>query len=173
LPFHDYRLPGAYFVTICTFKRDLLFGAIRQNEIVLNEFGHAVEETWRSVAKHFPDWRADSFVVMPNHFHGILLIEREPDVTAGVGARHDAPLRPFAPGRRVLLRGSLGAVVIQFKSAAARHINILRGTPGASVWQRNYYERVLRGDRELLLAREYIRDNPARWAQDPNHRTAP
>lgn len=82
---------------------------------------------------------------------------------------HDAPLRPDYPRRPVLLPGSLGAIVLQFKSAAAKRINEMRKSPGAPVWQRNYYERVVRNEEDLMRIREYIFDNPRKWAEDPDN----
>jgi REP element-mobilizing transposase RayT len=169
LPFHDYRLPGAYFVTICTFDRSSLFGHVSDGEMRLNDLGALVERCWHEIPVHQPAWRVDSFVVMPNHFHGILISEHQ---FGRVVAPDDAPLRPFVPGKPVLLPGSLGAAVLQFKSASGRLINAARQTPGAKVWQRSYYERVLR-ENELPRCQEYIRDNPAKWETDPNYAHSP
>ena len=94
---------------------------------------------------------------MPNHFHGIVTI-------TDVGGGGDRPVAPTGPGPR-----SVGAMVAGFKSAAGRRINAIRGTPGASVWQRNYYEHVIRYEAVLDVIRRYIAENPARWAEDPEN----
>ncbi len=109
----------------------------------------------------------DAFVVMPNHVHGIIgIIGGGTTPADGVGAHGRAPLRggiAFRPPK------SLGALVAGFKCAVTTRINRHRGTPGAKVWQRGYYERVLRDERELGIARRYIADNPLRWPLDRLH----
>jgi putative transposase len=116
---------------------------------------------------HFRNVTLDAFIVMPNHFHGILVVHagHEPD---NVGAQHAAPLHlpvpasSHKPAGRVI-PGSLGAIVGSFKSATTRRINLVNRTVGKVLWQRNYYDRILRNDRELFLARRYVRSNPIRW----------
>jgi REP element-mobilizing transposase RayT len=112
----DYSQNGAYFVTICTYKRQLLFGDIIQGEMNLNQFGLIVDEYWRLIPTHFSNVAADlnAWVVMPNHIHGIVVIDD--------GARHASPVHKPA---------TLGVIIGSFKSAVARKINILRRTPGA------------------------------------------
>ena len=189
---YDYSLAGAYFVTICAIQRECLFGDVVDGRVVLNEMGNAAAECWQAIPGHFPNVELDTFVTMPNHVHGIIAIN---DVSP-VGAQHAAPgfsapgfsapvpglHRPktraqhAAPlrGRGGLLSknvapGSLGAIIRSFKSAATKHINALRNTPGVPVWQRNYFERVIRDDREMDAVRRYIVDNPAKWNEDENH----
>jgi putative transposase len=113
----------------------------------------------------------DEWIVMPNHVHGIIIVlddRLRPSAnhvrsTGSVGADHDPPLPPQASP------GSLGVIVRQFKGAVTRNITVLRRTPGAPVWQRNYYERVIRNGRELNAIREYIIGNPTNWSDDPEH----
>jgi REP element-mobilizing transposase RayT len=121
----------------------------------------AVEEAWHQIPFHFPNARLDESVVMPNHVHGIVWIVGANTV---VGAQHAAPL----PAARTpaVKQGSLGAIVRSFKAAAAKRVNEIRGTPGASVWQRNYYERVIRNEDELGSSRDYIHVNPLKWELD-------
>lgn len=176
LPAYDYRQPGAYFVTVCAFERRCIF-----EDLLLRR---VVERTWLSAVDETTCLESGDFVVMPNHVHGVVWI-RTP-----VGARHsespylpeapsdwqnDIPEMAAGPGASPLQRlaipqaGSLGAIVGSFKSVSARRINRLYRTPGAPVWQRNYYERVIRDERELAAIREYILDNPRKWADDPNN----
>ena len=152
LPGHDYRSPGAYFVTACTHGGACILES--------SEFQAVVGETWKEIPLHFPHTRPDEFVVMPNHVHGIVWIL---DTESAVGAQHAAPLRGDIPTVRP---GSLGAIVRSFKSAAAKRINQIRGTLGAPVWQRNYYERVVRSEDELDRIREYVGLNPLKWQFD-------
>jgi REP element-mobilizing transposase RayT len=141
---YDYTQPGAYFVTLVTHGRELTF-----DDSVLCR---VAETMWQRIPRHFPFVELDECVVMPNHVHGILVIVDQ-------NANNDTP--PSGPAS-----GSLGAIVGNFKSVTARRINRIRKTPGTPVWQRNYYERVIRNERELNAIRQYIRDNPAHWAED-------
>jgi REP element-mobilizing transposase RayT len=170
LPGHDYASPGAYFVTVCTHAKQPLF----ENALIAT----AVENAWRALPEHFSHIRTDGFVIMPNHIHGILWLTDE----RNVGARHASPLRRRHRTDDALLAAahgfasrSLAAVVASFKSAATKRANELRSTPGAPLWQRNYYERVIRNEEELRRVREYIELNPSRWQFDrdnPCHETS-
>ena len=159
----DYAEPGAYFVTICTYRRVHLFGRVVDGVMELNEFGEIVRACWDELPTHFPRVELDAFVVLPNHIHGIIVIIAD-DI---VGATHASPLHPRGPAPH-----SLGAIVGSFKSAVTRRINVLRETPGARVWQRNYWEHIIRnavranGRSPLHAIRRYIVYNPARWAWD-------
>lgn len=161
LPGYDYASPGAYFVTVCAYRRECTLD--------VPELRTVLEETWRQTPLHFPHVTTDSLVVMPNHVHGIVWVLERGVV---VGAQHAAPL-PVQP-RLAVRPGSLGAIVRSFKSASARRVNELRHTPGARVWQRNYYERVIRDEDELSRIREYVRLNPLQWELDREnpHRAA-
>ncbi len=160
LPEYDYTQPGAYFVTICTYRRACLFGHIAGGVMRLNAFGEIVREEWFRTAQVRPNVELyePEFVIMPNHIHGIIWI------TETVGARRRRAPTVERFGRPV--PGSLPTIVRAFKSAVTRRINILRGTPGAPVWQRNYWEHVIRNERALNAIRRYILANPARWHLD-------
>ena len=154
---YDYTQPGAYFVTICTHGRAMLFGRVVDGEMALNAYGEIVREEWFRTAQVRPyvELFPDEFVVMPNHIHGIVWI---------VGAtRRVAPTNGHPHGP---VPGSLGAIIGQFKSIVTKRINALRGTPGAPVWQRNYYEYIIRTERALDAIRRYIAANPLRWDLD-------
>ena len=165
LPHHDYG-GGLYFVTICTHGRVLLFGDIVDGVMRPNTFGSIVWEEWMRTEEIRTEVVLDAFVVMPNHIHGIIGIVDGATITDGVGAHGRAPLRCGIACRRPK---SLGAFVAGFKSAVTKRINTMRGTPSGKVWQRNYWERVLRDERELHIARRYVRDNPLRWHLDRCH----
>jgi len=145
LPGYDYAQPGAYFVTIVSHGRELLFGAIVDGEMQPNACGEAVQRVWFELPEHYPQFRRDAFVVMPNHVHGIVVIEDEPSSSR---------------------RAGLAEVVRGFKTFSARRVNGLRGTAGVSIWQRNHYERVIRDDRELDRVRADIGANPSGWTED-------
>jgi len=139
----DYRTPNAYFVTICTLLRQPLFGSAVDGRIELNGLGEVVENTWLEIPRHFPQCEIDEFVVMPDHFHGVLAIVR--DVFEPPPARHASRLR----AQDGVEAGSLSAIVGAFKSAVTRRVNAMRGTRGGLVWQEGFYDRIVRSDREL------------------------
>jgi len=187
---YDYRGAGAYFVTICSFQRECLFGEVVDGEVRLTPFGEIVREEWLNTAALRPHVDLDAFVVMPNHFHAVIFIMHVDDAhdvrpatenESFVGAHRRAPGtydggmgRPHIGGAHIgapLRRqsGSLGSIVAGFKSAATKRINTLRDNPGCPVWQRNYYDRVIRTEKELANIRQYIADNPAKWDLDENN----
>jgi REP element-mobilizing transposase RayT len=156
LPEYDYSGPGRYFVTVCTADRRCLFGAVAGERMTLNEYGLLVETCWRAIPEHFAHIELDDFVVMPDHVHGIV------GIVEPVGATHGSP-----PGTaRGPMRRSLGAIVGTFKTAVGQRINRLRGTAGTAVWQRGYYEHIIRNEQALDAIRRYIAENPLRWGED-------
>ena len=159
LPHWDYAESGAYFVTLCTFERARLFGAVRDDQMGLNRIGEIVAEEWLRSAEIRSEVELDDFVVMPNHLHAIVFIVRNGSDDGPAGGR------PFSG----TANRSLSALIQGFKASATKRINQLRRDGGSPVWQRNYYERVLRNDRELGRAREYVLDNPRKWAEDKNN----
>lgn len=153
---YDYAQAGAYFVTICTADRQGPLGWVEGTEMRLSALGQIAEACWQVIPEHFEDVELDAYVVMPNHVHGIVVI--------GDGrARHASPLpaRPQGLGRR-----SVGSIVGAYKSSVCRRVNAIGGTPGAVLWQRNYYEHVIRNERQLSRIRRYIAENPANWMLD-------
>jgi putative transposase len=177
---YDYRETGAYFVTICTVGRTCILGSIGET-VELSPLGKIVEEAWSNLPSHYPGVELDEFTVMPNHVHGIIGLVDMADRGRGAGLKpaptvdSDRMVEPGpisastvgagfkpAPGEST----PLSEIVRGFKTFSARRINQHRGTPGRPVWQRNYYERVIRSDRELKVIRTYIAENPSRWAED-------
>ena len=163
---YDYATPGAYFVTVCTHERECLFGDIVDGVMRLNDAGRMVNDSWQRIVTHFIGVEIDQFVIMPNHFHGIVTTvgagSPRPNLTNQGGGTNQG-------GETPPLRGvTLGQIVGYFKYQSTKYINQTRNTPGTPVWQRNYYERVIRDDRELATIRQYIADNPAKWAEDEN-----
>jgi len=145
---YDYSQPGSYFVTVCTSGKAPLFGEIVEGEMVLNEVGEMVEKCWSAIPDHFENIELDKFVVMPNHIHGIIVIYPDDDNNT-VGARHASPLHLYKTKIHGPKSNSIGAIISSFKSVATKQINLLRKTTGQPLWQRNYYERVIRDEREL------------------------
>jgi putative transposase len=156
----DYTQPGAYFITIVTSQRDEIYGEISNGEMRLNQFGEIVRTEWLKTVdiRSNVELRKDEFVIMPNHLHGIIWIVDK----RGGATRRVAPTK----GSRILEAGSIGAIMAQFKSITAKRINDLRGTPGIPVWQRNYFEHIIRDEIEFGTIRNYIQDNPLKWQED-------
>jgi putative transposase len=159
---YDYSQSGAYFVTMCAWQRECLFGEIKDGEILLNAYGELVMKCWNDLPNHYHHARLDEFVVMPNHVHGIIMI----NVGAGLKPAlfekaQGAGLKP-APTRQ----HGLQEIVRAFKSFSSRRINDMRNTTDIPVWQRNYYEHIIRDERELHTIREYIKYNPLKWDED-------
>jgi REP element-mobilizing transposase RayT len=152
---YDYSQAGAYFVTICTHNHMLFFEDDRIRGIA--------EQCWLEIPRHFQDIELDEWVVMPNHLHGIIIIT---DARRGTACR--APTSVIERFGKPI-SGSLPTIIRSFKSAATKRINDLRGTTRAPVWQRNYYEHVIRNEDELNRLRRYILDNPVQWNIDENN----
>lgn len=173
---YDYTQAGAYFITICTKDRECLLGKVVNGMVQLNETGRLVESIWLQTAMARPGIELDAYVIMPNHFHAIFLIHESPGVA---GATHrvaptknhssaaEKPRRPAGP-----MAGSVGAVIAQFKSLVTKRIYATRQHLGGSVWQRNYYEHVIRDEESLNRIREYIATNAKRWDLDRENRQA-
>ena len=155
---YDYTQPGAYFVTVCAHDRRDVWGKVRGGEVSLNGLGRIIEDCWGEVPAHFPHVRLDQYCVMPNHLHGILSIAH-----AGRGTIYRAPT---PEGFSQPVAGSLPTVIRTFKAAVTRHARKTVQGGSIRVWQRGYFERVIRDERELHLAREYIANNPAKWDLD-------
>ena len=169
---YDYSTAGAYFVTVCVKDRQCLFGNIVDGEMGLNVYGREVDTCWDSITGHFAYVRLDAFVVMPNHVHGIIVITGNND---DVGARHAVPLQNIRRFGKPA-SGSLSTIIRSFKSAVTKRINEVRNTNGATLWQRNYYEHVVRDEDELDRIRQYVSDNQLKWERDrenPNSRPQP
>ena len=149
---YDYSQAGMYFVTACTEGRASLFGEVIHDEMHVNDAGKAVETVWDSLPRHYPHIVLDAFVVMTNHMHGILAIA---PMETGVNAA------PTAHG--------LPEIVRAFKTFSSRRINEIRQTQGSKIWQRSFWDRVIRNDDELSLIREYIQNNPVQWMLDRLH----
>jgi len=160
LPDYDYTTPGGYFVTVCTDNRTCFFGNIVNGTMQLSDFGFIVQKVWVEIPLHFRQVNLDEFIVMPNHLHGIL------HLNTVVEATHASPLQENGPVKRTLPSGSLGAIIGSFKAAASKQINVLNSISRESIWQRNYYEHIIRNESSLEKIREYICNNPLRWHLD-------
>ena len=156
---YDYAQPGMYFFTICSYRPQLLFGDVINGEMNLNELGEIVFDEWRKSATIRCELELDEFIVMPNHVHAIIVLK----AMNFVGATGRSPSRS-GPSKH-----SLGAFIAGFKSAVTKRVNAVRGTSEIKIWQRNYYEHVIRDEESLSRIREYIVNNPAQWDADPEN----
>jgi putative transposase len=159
---YDYSQSGAYFVTVVTQARISLFGNVNDGQLELNDAGQMVQTCWREISEHYPGVETDVFIVMPNHVHGIIFL---------VGAGPCACPSEVGQPRGVAPTLSLPDIVQRFKSLTTkRYTEGVRKLQWSSfparLWQRNYYEHVIRDEESLNRIREYILNNPAQWAFD-------
>jgi REP element-mobilizing transposase RayT len=139
---YDYTTPGVYFVTICSHNRIPLFGNIESGVMNLSLFGEAVSVTWQNLPQFF-NVRLDEYTIMPNHLHGILWIN---------------------PPENDQSQSSFISIIKSFKSLSSKRIH--QSGFSEVVWQRSYYETIIRNKDQLNAAREYIKNNPINWAKD-------
>ena len=137
----------AYFITLCAFQSQPHLGSLTNGLVELTEAGRMAEICWQGIPDHVPEVHLDAYVVMPNHFHGILMID----------SHSPQPADPH----------SLSAVIRSFKAAATNRVNHLKAAPGASLWQPSYHARLVKTRPTLVGLRQYIRDNPRAWLSDP------
>ncbi len=173
----DYSKPGAYFVTIVAWQRERLFGEIVDGEMILNRNGQIVRDAWFDLKNHYGHLELGAFVIMPNHAHGIIVLIDDgrggSSMSGGVilpgesnaGMVH-LPSNQARPYVKTKPRHGLPEIIRAFKSFSARRINRLRRTDGIPVWQRNYYEHIIRNEREMDNITRYIETNPFRWNDD-------
>ena len=167
---YDYSRAGAYFVSICTKDRKCLFGDIENQEMALNDAGRMVDKWYVELENKFKDIRCDEYIIMPNHFHAI--IQNIGPVGADLCVCPDDHRHGHTSGEHI---GSpLHRVIQWFKTMTTNEY--IRGVkqygwvpfPGR-LWQRNYYEHIVRKENEMSRIREYIRNNPAQWATDKDN----
>jgi len=142
---YGYRQPGVYFVTLCAAHRTCRFGRIEGHEMVISAQGHIVQAAWCWLQEQYPYVELDTWVTMPNHVHGLLL------------------LTPSQEGERTK---PLGQLIGAFKTISTKLIHALPGHETVIIWQRDFYERVIRSEEELDRARTYITQNVLQWALD-------
>jgi putative transposase len=164
---YNYAQAGMYYVTLCTQWRTHLFGEVLEDRMVLNAAGQMVKSLWETLPNHYPAITLDAFVIMPNHIHGIIFIVGDALVaslnktTTGVIGENKKPLIVTPQGR------PLPVIMDRFKSSTTVHyIHGVRKegwTPfDRKLWQRSYYDRIIRTDDELTMVRDYIALNPAK-----------
>jgi putative transposase len=149
----DYASSGAYFVTICAKDRRCLFGVVVNEMMHLGPAGSVVENAWISLADRYSHASLDEYIIMPNHMHGIIVLQ-----SVRRGGSRTAPTSTRKP---------LGRLIGAFKTISTKEINRLCGTTGRTIWQRGYYDHIIRNEEDLDNIRRYIQNNPLNWALDP------
>jgi len=165
---HDYASAGAYYVTIVVWHRECLFGEVVNREMRLSKFGLVAKQQWEKLPKRFPNIELGAYMIMPNHMHGIIVI------TDGRGTAENLHVLDGESSRRAPtqeqyqkpVKGSIPTMIRSYKSAVSYRINLMRGSDGVPVWQRNYYEHVIRNQTDLQNKTDYIDANPLLWDED-------
>ncbi len=152
---YDYAQAGAYFVTICVFRKRCVFGRVQHDVMNLNRFGFMARDCWLEIPQHYPTVELDEWQVMPNHMHGILVI------TDNTNANQPAK---FGESKR----GSLATIINRYKGAVTRQISEARQTK-TKVWQDGFHDHIIHNERELDSIRRYIIENPLHWATDKHY----
>lgn len=175
---HDYSSAGFYFITTCVHQRQCLLGEVAAGQMNLNELGKIVDHEWRRSQQIRPEFQFHEWVVMPNHFHAIIEIPPVPQQPPPVGTTRrssgqatrqsssSAQPQGVIPADQSMRPKSISSLMAGFKSTTARQINQTRQTPGAPLWQRRFYDRIIRNETALQTIRQYIANNPASWFQD-------
>jgi putative transposase len=214
---YDYSFPNWYYITICAHEKRNLFGKINNGKMILNKFGYVVEEEWIQTKEIRKYVDLDYYIIMPNHLHGIIIIEQSIDdagatrryeskdlygrgelnsptgdksgriqyvptnnklkspshTTKNVGATRrvaqnndDRAIQRIAPTRQTLIPNSLGSIIGQFKSKVTKRLRELSGNSDLKIWQRNYYEHIIRNEIDLQNIRKYTKLNPLKWEID-------
>jgi putative transposase len=164
-PFWDYSLDGFYYITICAFKRKMIFGHIENHEMILSPIGKIVSNNWNKSFQIRQELFCDVFVIMPDHLHAILRINNDGHV---VGTHGRASLQQQQQQHGVAYRSpkSISSFVACFKSAATKQINEFRKTPFEPVWQPRFHDHIIRNHEEYNRIRDYIIENPEKWKED-------
>lgn len=158
---YDYSHTGVYFITLCTDRRECLFGEIIHRTMQLNQLGEIVAEEWLKSVEIRQEIELDNWVIMPNHFHAIVIIDR---------ARSGLDKCPLPKTDKIHMKPrSLSSLVAGFKSSVTRRINQTRNNPEYPVWQRNYYDRIIRDTESWEKIYNYIDANPENWEIDRLH----
>jgi len=154
---YDYSSCGAYFITICTHKKENIFGEIHNGQVLLNDTGKIANKYWLEIPSHYPNVILDSYIIMPNHIHGIIHIINDCNIPP-VGANNHSPLYSSHGTSK-----SVGAIIRGYKIGVTKWFrdNLNR----RNLWQRNYYEKIIRNRESLINIRQYITDNPSRTGE--------
>ena len=166
LPNYDYSINGYYFVTICTHQKFCYFGNIVDAQMQFSQVGRIALKNWQDMPNHFDGVYLDEYVIMPNHVHGIIIIDKpRRDVACYVSTINDdvnKTMSNLSPKP-----GTLSAIVRSYKSSVTHWCR--KNDDDIFYWQPRFYDRIIRNERELNNVRQYIINNPAKWTEDENY----
>lgn len=170
---YDYSQAGDYFVTICTYKHHNIFGYVCDGKMVLSEYGKIVDTEWLRSEEIRNEIKIDKYIIMPNHIHGILVID---DLFVGsygntTANEENCNKRTYSHTSLRSPSGTIGAMVRGFKSSVTTKINCLRKTPQQPIWQRNYYDHIIRNETDYQRIWEYIDTNVLKWELDEYYKS--
>ena len=161
---YDYSLAGAYFVTVVAYQRSSIFGEVANGEVKLNRYGSIAFQQWIRLGKGSKHSSFPTFIIMPNHVHAIVCIVRGAGVEFEYKFSGNTPLHPYHIP--IATPGSLGAIVRAHKASVTSRINVLRRKTEPPIWQRNYYDHIVRNEKEYEYIWIYIEYNPINWSDD-------
>ena len=171
----DYSRNGNYFVTICVKNRECVLGQIEHGKVILSAIGNIAEYCWLEIPRHFPFIKLDECIIMPNHVHGIIVIDHIDDENMVNSNRRDVACNVSTINKNTAQfsrispkRGSLPSVIRSFKSAVTKFVN-RKLSAQFFTWQPRYYDRIIRNEKELWHVRNYIQQNPSRWAENEDN----
>ena len=164
---YDYSQDGAYFVTICTKNMHCLFGKVINDRMSLNQYGKIAHLCWLNIPGHFQHIKLDHFIVMPNHIHGIIILDKG-DVRTRHASSVQSSTSKISSNPKGVESGSLGAIIGSYKSAVTKQIHAL--APNLSVWHGRYHDHIIRSESSLNYIRRYIIYNPELWNKDRYYR---
>ena len=170
---YDYSQPGAYFITVCTQHKECNLGELINGEIQFTVRGMIASVFWLEISHHFSNVELDQFILMPNHIHGIIFIKDKNIAEINTMGGETQPTMggetpPLREGKKGKNKGknTLGQIVAYYKYRTTKIINQIDETPGQRIWQRNFYDRIIRTEKALHIMRQYIATNPQRWNKD-------
>jgi REP element-mobilizing transposase RayT len=175
LPDYDYRKNGGYFVTICTQNRICCFGNIKNNQVQLSSIGKIAQQSWIEISKHFNYVYIDAFIIMPNHIHGVIIIDQPSqniaidshrDITRKVST-NDVDYVSQTMSQLSPKAGSLSVIIRSYKATVTRRCK--QNSIDNFSWQPRFYEHIIRDQSSLDKIREYIINNPIKWHEDQNN----
>ena len=162
----DYSQSTSYFITICTHNREYILGEIENSLMTASFAGKIVWECWLDLPSHYRNTILDEFIIMPNHFHGIIILTDNNPNPVGAGFK---PAPSLAQDNNTIVNHSLSEIIRGFKTFSSKRINEQRRTRGIHVWQRGFHDRIIHNENELYAIRNYIKENPANWPLDKEY----
>jgi REP element-mobilizing transposase RayT len=171
---YDYSQPGGYFITVCINDRtQRLFGDVQNGAMALNEMGEYVRQYWLDIPNHFPNTKLDEYVIMPNHVHGIITIIDPGGITPPLQQKCKTEIQygrdDRAPTEKPTKKPTVGMMMAYFKYQSTTRINAKPPGIIQKIWQRGYFDHIVRNRKSLFFIRKYIQNNPINWERDKDN----